>query len=235
MELKNQLEFTDLFVSRKLWRKVRKPVITFLIFFHVALVLMYYSGSVLLINKVLEHFNRYYVFLGLEQSFQVFAPSPRRHNVHMIAAVTYKNGMTKIHSLPRLERVPLIEKQFKERFRKFYADNLSTGKFNHVAPDVARFIARQENKYPDNPPKVVALMSYASHIPPIENGIPKDFLNLQTKLEEEDKTMVPEILRTVPSIPRSERAYNVYGNMVNPPRSAISISTIYQVKPEDLK
>ncbi|MBK7837582.1 MAG: hypothetical protein IPJ49_07840 [Candidatus Obscuribacter sp.] len=68
-------------------------------------------------------FHTYYLFLGLDQNFAVFAPVPRQRNPHLTALVHYKDGTTLLWNAPRMERLGFLEKIPAERYRKFYDDN----------------------------------------------------------------------------------------------------------------
>lgn len=235
LRLKEQFEFTDLFLSKSIWQKVRKPVITTFFFFHFICIFLYFHIDHLLISKALEPVNRYYFFIGMEQAFNVFAPSPVRNNFQIITTITYRDGTTVAKSFPHAERMTLTEKLFRERFRKFLCDNLALGRITFLAPDIARFVARENNTLKDNPPEVVSLMIYNAAIPPIENGLPEAIVKLHKELDAADAKIQQGQLKKPPKVPRSTHSFNSYGNRNNPPLSASNLIIVYPVKQEDLE
>ncbi len=59
----------------------------------------------------------------------------------------------------------------KERYRKFYDDNLAWPTYKLLWPDICSYIARDNHDDPDNPPEMVALFRYSSFVIPPEQGI----------------------------------------------------------------
>lgn len=230
----NREEFIDFILPRPFWLKVRKPVITAFILFNFYLILLVFMRDTLLAEKLLQPFDRYVIFFGIHQAFNVFAPSPRQNNNHVLASITYADGSTQIHALHRLERVPLFQKLFVERHRKFLSDNVTSGRFPFLYDDIARYIARRHNELPGNPPAVVSLYSYTCSIPPMENGLNAGFLQEQVKnlsKDEEEKGKGKNknmVSKPVPS-------YNRFDNQFNPPRAKLRILTVYRVKAQDLE
>ncbi|MCA9817265.1 MAG: hypothetical protein KC652_19290 [Cyanobacteria bacterium HKST-UBA01] len=227
----NQLEFTDFLMSRKLWLRIRKPVILFFVFFHFYLILLIFMRPSLLAEKLMEPFYRYTFFIGIEQGFNVFAPSPRQNNNHVLATITYENGATEVTTLPRMERYPQVQKLFHERYRKFLSDNVTSGFYPFLYKDIAFWVARKHNTMKNNPPKVVTLFSYTSQIPPMENGVdPKLMKSQLANLEDinEDKAKKDK------SKPHKS-AYNEFNNPVNPPRWKMKVLTVQQIDRKDLE
>ena len=214
---------------------IRKPVIAGFILFHFTLILLQFFPDNLMAQKLKEPFNRYFMFIGLPQAFNVFAPSPRRRNIHVMATITYRDGVTQVYSPPRLDRIPLIEKLFRERYRKYLADNLPSGINKYLSVDLARYIARKYNRFKDNPPATVSILCYVSAIPPIENGSSKEFFDLQTQLDSTDDILRDWQIKEAPSVSRKDYVFNSFGNRLNPPRASVVAMEVYQVKPEDLK
>jgi hypothetical protein len=92
----------------------------------------------------------------------MFAPIPKGANTHIEATLIYRNGSRKIWTYPRVEQMSLIERIFKERYRKF-AENLQRDELDELLPDAARHIARL-NSNPGNPVKTVILVQKVSFI-----------------------------------------------------------------------
>ena len=110
----------------------------------------------------------YFVWSGLFQSWDMFSPSPKSINSYVEAIVLYKDGNTRIWAFPRMERLSLTSRYFKERYRKF-VENFKEDKFALLWPDAARFIARLNNNGP-NPVKMVLLVRHWSNIVPRMDG-----------------------------------------------------------------
>lgn len=218
-------------MSRNLWLKIRKPVILFFVFFHFYLIILIFMSPNLMAEKMLEPFYRYTFFIGIEQGFNVFAPSPRQNNNHVLATITYENGATEVTTLPRMERYPQVQKLFHERYRKFLSDNVTSGFYPFLYKDIAFWVARKHNTMKNNPPKVVTLFSYTSQIPPMENGVdPKLMKSQLANLEDinEDKAKKDK------SKPHKS-AYNEFNNPVNPPRWKMKVLTVQQIDRKDLE
>lgn len=151
------------------WRRV---VISVYIIFHFSLILDWLFAP--RDYKVYaEQFAQYIFFLGLDQNFAMFAPNPPQHNVFLAALITYEDGATKLWFYPRMERLGIIERIGKERYRKFFNDNFAFNNVPEQQRDLARFIARQNDTYPDNKPVMVTLMRYHGDIPAPSQGIGK--------------------------------------------------------------
>lgn len=110
----------------------------------------------------------YFLWSGLFQSWDMFAPIPKTANTYVEAVVIYRDGSRKTWTLPRMEQLGLTGKYFKERYRKF-ADNLQLDENEALLPDAARYIARL-NSTPANPVKTVLLIQHFSFIVPRADG-----------------------------------------------------------------
>ena len=98
----------------------------------------------------------YFLWAGLFQSWDMFAPNPKRANTYIQAELRYQDGSRKAWTFPRVEEMSLTDKFFKERHRK-YADSLQRDELDELWPDAARYIARL-NSTPGNPVKSVILI-----------------------------------------------------------------------------
>ncbi len=110
----------------------------------------------------------YFLWAGLFQSWDMFAPSPWGSNSYVEATVIYKDGSRKTWSFPRMEQLSLTDRYFKERYRKF-SESLQNDANDTVWPDVARHIARL-NSTPSNPAKTIILIRRWSSIVPSADG-----------------------------------------------------------------
>jgi len=107
----------------------------------------------------------YVLFTGLFQKWDMFAPEPSRLNCYVGAQIVYRDGHNSLWTFPRMENLGIVDKYFKERFRKFANDNLRLDTNSALWPDAARYIARLHNSAA-NPPVAVNLIRYWSEVPP---------------------------------------------------------------------
>ena len=110
----------------------------------------------------------YFLWAGLFQSWDMFAPVPKGANTYLEATLIYRDGSRKTWTYPRMDQMGLKQKLFKERYRKF-ADNLQRDELDDLLPDAARYIARL-NSRPGNPVKTVILTEKFSFIVPRLGG-----------------------------------------------------------------
>jgi hypothetical protein len=110
----------------------------------------------------------YFVWAGLFQSWNTFAPTPWSANSYLEAIVVYQDGSRQIWSFPRMEQLGLSERYFKERYRKF-SEDLQNDENDALWPDVARYIARA-NSTAANPAKTIILVQVSSAIVPSAEG-----------------------------------------------------------------
>lgn len=112
--------------------------------------------------------------LGLGQGWSVFAPNLRRYNPHATATITFADGSTTLYEFPRMEKMSLAEKFRKEKWRKFDVDNMPWSTAAAYHEDVARYVAREVNKDPANPPLQVALTVHWAGVPELPTFVPSD-------------------------------------------------------------
>ena len=98
----------------------------------------------------------YFLWAGLFQTWDMFAPRPWGSNSYVEAVVIYKDGSRQTWSLPRMEQLSLTERYFKERYRKF-SEVLQIEENDALWPDAARRIARL-NSTPSKPAKTIILI-----------------------------------------------------------------------------
>ena len=110
----------------------------------------------------------YFLWAGLFQSWDMFAPVPKGANAYIEAELRYRDGSRKTWTYPRMEEMSLTQKLFEERYRKF-ADNLQRDDLDDLLPDAARHIARL-NSTPGNPVETVILIQRLSFILPGADG-----------------------------------------------------------------
>ena len=110
----------------------------------------------------------YFLWAGLFQSWDMFAPIPKGANTYIEGTLRYRDGSERTWTFPRMEQMSLKEKLCKERYRKF-ADNLQRDELDELLPDAARHIARL-NSSPGHPVRTVILVRRISFIVPRDNG-----------------------------------------------------------------
>lgn len=157
-------------------RARRVAIHVFLIFHIVAIACWCLPIGSPLIAAGKELVRPYMLWTGLFQSWDMFSPSPVRVNNYLEAIVLYKDGNTRIWPFPRMERLSLLDRYRKERYRKF-SEVLNDDKYAPLWPDATRFIARQQNTG-SIPVKMVLLVRYWSDIlPPKEAALRAAFWN----------------------------------------------------------
>ena len=110
----------------------------------------------------------YFLWVGLFQSWDMFAPNPKGANTYLEATLVYKNGTRTTWTYPRMDQMCWREKLLKERYRKF-AEMLQRDELDELLPDAARHIARL-NHSPGNPITTVILIQKVSFIVPRADG-----------------------------------------------------------------
>jgi hypothetical protein len=110
----------------------------------------------------------YFVWTGLFQSWNTFAPTPWGANSYVEARLIYADGAEKTWSFPRMEQLSLTQRYRQERYRKF-TEVLQDDAYDTLWPDAARRIARL-NSTPSQSVKTVILMQQWSPIVPAADG-----------------------------------------------------------------
>lgn len=108
----------------------------------------------------------YFLWSGLFQAWDMFAPSPKSVNSYIDAAIIYDDGRTKAWRFPRMEQLSFAARYQKERYRK-YVENLTDDSKSILWPDAARRIALLNYDNPANPPEIIILVRHWSEIVPI--------------------------------------------------------------------
>jgi hypothetical protein len=121
-----------------------------------------------LISLCRERVRPYFLWSGLFQSWDMFSPNPKAANTYIEATIVYQDRSRATWTFPRMERLSLAERCFKERYRKF-ADSLPGDQNDALLPDAARYIARL-NSLPSHPAKTIILVHKWSFIVPRADG-----------------------------------------------------------------
>jgi hypothetical protein len=110
-----------------------------------------------------ESVKGYMLWTGLFQKWDMFAPDPSKLNNYITATVTYRDGRAAVWEFPRMENLGIVDKYFKERYRKYASDNLRLDTRSQLWPDAARYIARANAS---GQPVEVDLVRHWSEVPP---------------------------------------------------------------------
>jgi len=111
----------------------------------------------------------YFLWSGLFQGWDMFAPNPKAINGYLEAIVIYKDGSTDLWPFPRMELLSYRDRYFEERYRK-YAENLTSGLYPGLWPDAARHIARMYRGRPSPPRKIMLVARWSEINPPAAGG-----------------------------------------------------------------
>lgn len=154
-----------------MWTKLREPIILFFLMWHFSGVILWLSPACPLRDAMLKPFLGYLNFFGLWQGWSVFE-SPRKYNEYLTAQITFANGSQKSWDFPRMEKMGVIEKMFKEKYRRWTNDCVADETKPFLWPDAARYVARQ-NRSQTNQPVKVAIIRHWTWIPAPEIGLGK--------------------------------------------------------------
>ena len=113
--------------------------------------------------------------LGLWQYWDMFAPNPATLDLWFDAIVTFEDGSTRIQPYPRVKTMPIPEKYFKERYRKFTErvndEVKDTWKWPTFAQRMALLAYRETGKRPVE----VQLRRHWRRIPPPDKPLPTQY------------------------------------------------------------
>jgi hypothetical protein len=152
-----------------LWQRAQRAAINIFLAFHLLAITCWCVPIDSPLIQLCRNLVRpYFLWAGLFQSWDMFAPIPKSANTYIEATLVYKDGSRKTWTFPRMDQLSIRERYFKERYRKF-AENLQVEATDDLLPDAACYIARS-NSSPDNPVKTVILIQKLSFIVPRPDG-----------------------------------------------------------------
>jgi hypothetical protein len=157
------------FAQGHMFKKVREPIILMFLCWHFAGVMLWDSPDCSLRTELIGPFVGYLNFFGLWQGWSVFE-KPRTYNGYLTATITFKDGTKRTWEFPRMEKMNLVEKMFKEKFRRWTNDCVSDENLSFLWPDTTRYIARLNHTGHSNP-KSIAIIRHWTWIEPPEKGI----------------------------------------------------------------
>jgi len=148
----------------------QKTVVTAFIAFHLVAIICWCAPiNSLLVTNFNQVTRPYMLWSGLFQSWNMFTPDPLKLNVYVEAEVRFHDGGKRIWGFPRMDKLGLLDRYSKERYRKFANDYLRMDANSALWPDAARYVARDAARAmadPSNPPVMVQLVRYWSQIMP---------------------------------------------------------------------
>jgi len=129
-------------------------------------------------SRLVPPVQKYVIWSGLWHSWDMFSPDPLSINFNVEAQITYRDGSTKMWEFPRMEKLGIWERYRKERWRK-WRERVRQDSFSGIWNDTVKWIARQNNTQPGNPPTQITLIRYWNQIPAPAKGdyqpIPKEY------------------------------------------------------------
>lgn len=114
-----------------------------------------------------QGFLQAYLFsTGAWQYWDMFSPNPASVDIYGEAYVVFRDGGRAKFPYPRMQTLPIHERFYKERYRKFF-ERVREDRANISWPSVAQRIALLAAKDPQNPPiKVELYRTYLTIAPP---------------------------------------------------------------------
>lgn len=154
-------------------RRARYQIlISVLLFLHFTGVILWILPASSMQERLVQPFIPYINYFGLWQNWCVFV-SPHTVNVYMSADIKYKDGSVSSWEFPRMDKMGILEKMYKERYRQWGTDAVSDDTMPMLRPDAARFIARLHNTEAGNPPVSVRIVRHWTYIPAPIDGLGK--------------------------------------------------------------
>lgn len=104
--------------------------------------------------------------IGMRQAWRLFGPELRVINWHTLVLIEFADGTVKAREFPRMEKLSLVERFFREKERSILGDRIAFHVYKRFWPSVARYMARA-NSAPDskNPPVKVTFVFQSAPIP----------------------------------------------------------------------
>lgn len=96
---------------------------------------------------------------GLWQYWDMFAPDPLKRDIYMDAIVTYRSGDKHTYKYLRVADLPVFDRYFVERYRKYF-ERINENGLENLWVGTAFRIAQKANTYPGNPPTQIELVRH---------------------------------------------------------------------------
>lgn len=107
----------------------------------------------------------YLTTTGFNQGWTMFAPDPYSIDVYLECRIHYADGTVRSWNYPRMYDYNYFVRYQKERWRK-YVEVVSTDQYKFLWPSAAKYAARVNNIYPNNPPVSVDLVKHLHNVTP---------------------------------------------------------------------
>lgn len=151
-------------VSLKPTAHWKRAILNVVIVFHLLGLFLWCLPSGPFRNHVTGPWRDYFRQVGLWHSWNMFAPKPLAQNFDVTAEVRYADGSKKTWVAPRVQEYGGFEKLGKERYRK-WRERIKADNHRIIWDDTGRWIARQMNTAPGNPPVEVKMTRSWTNIP----------------------------------------------------------------------
>lgn len=153
------------------WLRIRNVLVILFLTWHFSGVLLWLSTDCPLKQKLITPYLGYLNYFGFWQGWSVFE-HPRTYNEYVTSVITFKDGSQKVWEFPRMEKMGILEKMFKEGYRRWGNDCICDKNDSYLWPDAARYIARL-NMRPGTLPVSVSIIRHWVWIDPPETGVTK--------------------------------------------------------------
>lgn len=146
-------------------RTATKLATSLFVAFHLCIMTLFalpMSGDWL--DRIRGSVSPYMIAIGMNETWNTFAPNPKSAEQFMKAIVVTLRGKTDVYQFPRMEDLSYADRYRMERFRKF-EESVVCGDCTGLWPDVGRYVARRSGT-PMDPPDRVVLVKFESAIDP---------------------------------------------------------------------
>lgn len=108
-----------------------------------------------------------FLFLGLWQGWDMFSPNPRREDIYVEVFYRNRDGSTKRYALTKMIDMPLFARWQKERWRKYFNDNLRVDSSNILWVPFAEYTRRQLVEQGEDPVEIHLIRKWRDSIIPV--------------------------------------------------------------------
>lgn len=119
--------------------------------------------------------SNYLTRTGIWQYWDMFAPNPANVDFWWDAIVTYQSGKIEVVPYPRMKALPLFEKYFKERYRKYLERMNNDKEDSWKRPVFAQRMALLAFKDPKDPPVKVQLRRHWKEMKSMDTPVPEKY------------------------------------------------------------
>lgn len=141
--------------------KVRRAVVSVLVIAYLLSACMYCMPAGLWQATVLRPQRSFMEWSGLWQDWSMFSPDPFLDNTYLTASLRFDDGSATEYELPRMEKMGFVDALYRERWRKFWQDNLNES--NWLCPPFSVYLARKFDS-PKRHPTSVELVRHTEEI-----------------------------------------------------------------------